>query len=406
MRIDQSVVSSLSLSGLAATFVGNGIGRFAYIALMPVLIQQAWFTRTEAASLGATTLLGYMLGVPLTTGLLTRTSALFMMRAALLTCSMSYLACAWQGGFIWFFVWRLLAGMGGAVAMVLAPNIVLSRTPASQRGRVSGIVFSGVGFGVCASGTVVPLFVGFGLGVTWFVLGGICLTLTVVTWTHWQENIPGTGNPLATVQQDEKSLMPIDQAMSVALLLVAYALNAVGYLPHTLFWVDYIVRELHQSVAVGGFLWAAFGIGAASGPFITGAMADRFGFSKTIAGGFLLKAFGVALPLWDHSTVALLASSVLVGMLTPGIAAIVSGYTMAIVGVPGHHRAWGWMTGSFAASQVVTGFLMVFIMASRESYQIVFSVSAWALLGASACILAIRMQSRSPLPETRVRRIM
>lgn len=200
--------------------------------------------------------------------------------------------------------------------------------------------------------------------------------------------------------------MPIGQAMSVALLLVAYALNAVGYLPHTLFWVDYIVRELHQSVTVGGFFWAAFGIGAASGPFITGAIADRYGFSKTLAIAFLLKAFGVALPLWDHSKVALLVSSVLVGMLTPGIAAIVSGYTMAIVGVTAHHRAWGWMTGSFAASQVVTGFLMVFIMASRESYQIVFGVSAWALLGASVCILAIRMQSRSPLPEMIVRRIM
>jgi hypothetical protein len=52
MRNTQRVLNRLSLSGLAATLVGNGIGRFAYIALMPVLIGQQWFTPNEAAVLG------------------------------------------------------------------------------------------------------------------------------------------------------------------------------------------------------------------------------------------------------------------------------------------------------------------------------------------------------------------
>ena len=138
----------------------------------------------------------------------------------------------------------------------------------------------------------------------------------------------------------------------MSLLLAAYALNAVGYLPHTLFWVDYIVRELHWSIAAGGFFWAVFGIAAAAGPFVTGALADRFGFSRTLSVGFLLKALGVALPLVDNSGVSLVFSSVLAGMFTPGIAALVSGYTMTIVGVGHHKRTWGWITSSFAAVPV------------------------------------------------------
>ena len=122
MRTDWSFLNRLSLSGLAATLVGNGIGRFAYVALMPVLIEQAWFNRTEAASLGAATLLGYLAGAPLTNWLSRLMPGPALMRTAMLTCSVSYFACAWQaGGFAWFYVWRLLSGVAGAVAMVLGP---------------------------------------------------------------------------------------------------------------------------------------------------------------------------------------------------------------------------------------------------------------------------------------------
>ncbi len=53
-----------TFAGLAATLVGNGIGRFAYIALMPVLIQSGWFSSEDASILGAATLIGYIFGAP------------------------------------------------------------------------------------------------------------------------------------------------------------------------------------------------------------------------------------------------------------------------------------------------------------------------------------------------------
>lgn len=393
MGSDRSFLNPLSLSGLAATLVGNGIGRFAYIALMPVLIQQAWFTRTDAALLGAATLLGYLVGAPFTNRLSRLMPCHAMMRAALLTCSVSYFACAWQGGWLgWFYVWRFLAGVGGAVAMVLAPYLVLSRSPLAQRGRTSGVVFSGVGFGIMASGTVIPLIVRFGIVETWLVLGGICLLLTTATWTQWCEATkhagarPGQHQPVA-------GPIPADRLLPLSLLLAAYALNAVGYLPHTLFWVDYIVRELHWSIAAGGFFWAIFGIAAAAGPFVTGAMADCIGFSWTLFIGFLLKALGVALPLLDNSWGSLFFSSLLAGTFTPGIAAVVSGYAMTIVGVDRHKRAWGWITSSFAASQCVTGFAMVFMMNQHESYYLLFFVSACALVVSSLCIAAMKLRS-------------
>jgi MFS family permease len=388
----RSVLNSLSLSGLAATLVGNGIGRFAYIALMPVLIQQAWFNRTQAASLGAATLLGYLAGAPFTGRLTHWVPARILMRAAMLICSVSNLACAWHGApFAWFVLWRTLAGVGGAVAMVLAPYLVLSRSPSSERGRMSGVVFSGVGLGVMASATVIPLFVGFGLAETWLLLGVACLLLTAVTWNQWSQQTPAPTPVGWHRSRTRPEPMPWGRLWPMTLLLIAYSLNAVGYLPHTLFWVDYIARELHRSVAEGAFFWAVFGTAAAVGPFLTGACADRFGFSTTLFVAFLIKAIGVALPVVDNSAASLFFSSAIVGMFTPGIATLVSSYAMTIVGVDHHKRAWGWMTFSFAAAQAVTGLVMVSFMTTRESYVTLFAISAWALVASGLCVIAMRL---------------
>ena len=55
----ESPFNRLSAAGLSATFVGNGIGRFAFIAMMPALIQSGWFSKGEASYLSVATLVGY-----------------------------------------------------------------------------------------------------------------------------------------------------------------------------------------------------------------------------------------------------------------------------------------------------------------------------------------------------------
>lgn len=398
----------LSLAGLAATFVGNGIGRFAFIALMPALITAGWFSKSEASYLSVATLAGYLLGAQFCGWFAKRFSTTTLLRASMLACTLSYFACAIGGaGMPWYYFWRTIVGVAGALLMVMAAPVVLPRHSALIWGRVSGVVFSGIGLGAVVSGALVPMLItGIGIGFmfsgvmwpllvfqgvtgAWLGMGCVCLVFTLLAWRQWPEDAPVEK---AALTQDQQPPLQADQRWAVWLILVAYALNAIGYLPHTLFWVDYIVRELHMPLATGGFFWSVFGVGAAIGPLLCGTLADKFGLRPCLVVGFFLKSLGVALPLVSGDWVTLFVSSLLVGVFTPGIVALVSTYTLECVGAVHHRKTWGKMTLSFAAAQAAVGLLMARAAANMESYQPLFFVSACALVASVACVACIRLK--------------
>lgn len=78
------------------------------------------------------------------------------------------------------------------------------------------------------------------------------------------------------IHKDNKFKIPY----GLWLLIISYILNAIGYLPHTLFWVDYLVRDLKFSTLLAGSSWAFFGIGAVLGSIGSGILADRIGIKN------------------------------------------------------------------------------------------------------------------------------
>ncbi len=380
------------LCGMAATLTGVGIARFAYVAILPVLVQQGWFGREAAGHLGAANLAGYLLGIGLAAWLGGRFAPGRLVRAAMLLCALSLFGCAWRGGGMpWFLFWRVVAGACGAVLMVQAPVLILPRVAAERRGRVAGLIFSGVGLGIVAAATVVPSLASHGLMAAWLGLGGICALLTIASWPYWR-SLPAAGQASAAVSiAAAPGPRRPWQGYSgpILLLCLAYTLNAIGYLPHTLFWADYITRELHRPLAAAGFFWGCFGLGAACGPYLTGVLADRFGLTRTLGLGFTLKAIGVALPLVATGTPALLVSSVLVGFFSPGIVGAASSYALEIGGAAQHRRNWTAMNLCFSLAQAGGASAMVAVMSGRTSYAVLFWISAAALAVSALCVVAI-----------------
>lgn len=278
--------------------------------------------------------------------------------------------------------------------MVQAPVLILPGVSKERRGRAAGLIFSGVGLGIVAAATVVPTLATVGVVPAWLGLGGICALLTIASWNYW----PVT--PAASIPSARR----VGRGFSgpIMLLCLAYTLNAIGYLPHTLFWADYITRELDRPLAAAGFFWACFGLGAACGPYLTGMLADCFGLTRTLAVSFTLKAIGVALPLVASGTPALLVSSLLVGFFSPGIVGAASSYALELGGSEQHRRNWTAMNLCFSLAQAGGASAMVALMTGRSSYAILFWISWIALAVSALCVLAIavlrrRAAARMPL---------
>ncbi|MGA9867782.1 MAG: YbfB/YjiJ family MFS transporter, partial [Acetobacteraceae bacterium] len=160
-----------ALAGLAASLVGIGLARFAYTPLIPALIGAHWFAPATVVYFGAANLAGYLGGAVLARRFAAWFPARVVLNAMMLLASLSFFASASPVSVAWYFVWRLISGICGGVIMVLAAPTVLPAVDPARRGLVSGLIFTGVGLGIGASGTLVPLLLRGGLALTWCGLG-------------------------------------------------------------------------------------------------------------------------------------------------------------------------------------------------------------------------------------------
>jgi predicted MFS family arabinose efflux permease len=298
------------LSAFCASLIGIGLARFAYSPLLPAIVGAHWFEPAVAAYLGAANLAGYLAGALLGRPISARIRVVTVLRAPMALATLAFFTCAFPLNFAWFFAWRFASGLAGGALMVLAAPTVLPSISPSRRGLAGGAIFMGVGAGIVASGTLVPLLLQLGLSAAWFGLGALSLLLMVIGWSGW----PSV--PLATAPVRHVAAPPPLPALRS--LYVMYALNATGWVPHLIFLVDFVARGMGKGVQAGSEFWVLFGIAATVGPLAAGRLADRIGFRPTLRLAFLLEAGTVAIPALGLGWVSLILSSVIMGSFVTG----------------------------------------------------------------------------------------
>lgn len=385
------------LSGVCALLVGIGLARFAYTPLIPALIGAGWFAAGQAAYLGAANLAGYLAGVLGAAWLARRLGVRGVMRGMMLATAISLIACAAPLGFGWTLAWRLVSGIGGGMIMVLAAPAILPNIAPHHRGMAGGLIFMGVGLGVAASGTLVPLLLANGLAWTWLGLGALCLVLTLVAWSGW----PPAPTLIAgrSAAEAEPAPAPATRA-ALRRVYVQYALNALAVVPHMVFLVDFVARGLGQGVQAAAPYWVAFGLGAIIGPLAGGPVADRVGFAWALRGGWALQLAALLLILTNTSPASLVFSAAIMGAFTPGTVALTLGRVNELAaGRPVlQRRAWSAATTGFAALQAIGAYGAAFVLASGGGYRLLFAIAAGALALALALAAELGGSRRPPAP--------
>ena len=368
------------ICGICATIIGLGIGRFAFVPLIPAMVSHGWYNEALTGYLGSSTLLGYLLGGVTAHRLSERFGSANTIKLSMVIITIVYFGCFQPFNYPWFVFCRLWAGVAGAWLTIIAPGYIFHRTDPEYKARVSGAIFSGIGLGVVVSGYIVPKLLDVSLSSAWLGLGVTALFFTVFSWRFWVplKNL----NPQFELKKSTEAytLTNNPHKKIVVMLLAVYALDAIGFLAHTIYWVNFIVQDLNMSFMVGGFYWVMFGIGAIIGPYIIGFLGDKVGLERVLIVAFLCKSFAVFLPTFSTESWALVISSLFVGGLTSGIVSLVSAVTLDVVGKEHHKQVWGWMTISFATTQAAMGYGVVFIFTQTMDFYLLFQICGCSLL--------------------------
>ncbi|MCR9221604.1 MAG: MFS transporter [Alphaproteobacteria bacterium] len=393
-----------ALAGAAASLVGIGLARFAYTPLLPALVKGGWFDPAAAAYLGAANLAGYLAGALAGAWIMRRLGPGRATRAMMALAAASLIACAEPLGFAWFFVWRFLSGLAGGAVMVSASSLVMLQTPPERRGRAGGLMFTGVGVGIVFSGAAIPWLLTHGLAVAWLTLGGLSALIAALVWPLASDRRLA-GAPPQTAQAAQTAP---DAARSrslrraLAAVGATYGLCAFGLVPHMVFLVDYVARGLGRGMADGALVWTLFGVGALLGPLAAGRVADRIGFAAALRGAVALLAATVGLLLVSDAPAVIAASTLLAGMLTPGLVPLALGRVRDLSGPSEAAKAaaWGRSTAGFAVGQAAGAYLLAWVFDLSHDYALLFAIALAApILGLLLELLLARGARRAAARE-------
>ncbi len=372
---------TLAWPGMCATVAGVGFSRFSYTAIIPFLVGTGLVTAAEADYLGAAGLAGYFVGALIAHRLALYTGTTIAIRAGFVLTTLALGLSAVPGGFWWLLPWRFLVGVTGGVLMVLVPSFLLTRAPPDIRGRVGGVIYAGVGLGAGLGSLIVAPLATLSPVLAWLGLTAGALLASAVSWPRWRGGFAPTG-PSATIHP------PSRVALTLPLIFggLAFACDGAGFVPHSVFWVDFVARELGLGTKIGSFTWLMFGLGAVFGPSLAGALGDRIGLGRAYVVVFAVKTIAIVLP-WQISAVPVLAlSSLVVGALTPAVPAVLSARITELVPAREQSRIWGWATLSFAVAQAGGAYGLSFAYEQIGLYRPLYLVGA--LIEATGAVCA------------------
>gem|GEM_PF-353299 len=390
--ISQNVWLKLSIAGGATLLIGMGLGRFSYSPLIPSLIEAGHLTEWEAGAIAASNFTGYLAGALAAPWMRQHWGEANTMRICLIAALISLFACVLPWGFLWLIFWRGLLGAIVGAMMIYCLAIATRFAPTGKLGAATGIVYTGVGIGILLSGSLVPWLLSHSLATAWTGIGCIGIIAGIIALWGWQslsKHEETTGNAANPTPHPK-----IDWNLTVVGLISTRVLFSLGLIPHSIYWVDYLVRGLGNPIEFGGLHWALFGLGAIGGTYLWGRFADRVGFRVGLALAFAAVASGIALPVINSAGWALIFSSLVVGA-QPGLTAIMSGRFHQLMGSDGMAPVWRMSALVSTVLQAFAAYGYVTLFDVSGSYVPIFLAGSAAMAIGTVIALLLRDQQES-----------
>ena len=375
-RFESAAAWRVCIAGALGLAVAMGIGRFAATPLLPLMQREGLLGADGAAWLAAVNYAGYLAGALSAARLAARPRRL-VLACLLATAAVTAAAGLTQSLAGWLLL-RAAAGLLSAWVLVGISHWSVGELARRGRADASGWVFSGVGIGIAAAGSLAWAAGGAGPSALWLALGGLALILSLSVWRLWP--VP-TDEPRAGPSPATSSRMPRGSAG----LVWCYGIFGFGYiLPAT--YLPSLARNLVDDPRLFGLVWPVFGLAAAASTLLAGRALRRLRLLDIWAGCHVLMAAGCALPLLSRSGPAIGLSALLVGG-TFMVATMMGLQQARLLCMGNAAPLLARMTAAFALGQIA-GPLVALLLArvpvhAWSGIELTLAIAA-ALLGATA----------------------
>ena len=341
----------LILAGLAlGVTVTNGFARFAYGLLLPAMKSELGWNYAQAGWLNTANALGYIAGAVLTMFLIRRLSPSRLFAFGLITTTLALLATGLNAALWWQTLWRILAGIFGAMSFSTAGALAAGLFQGDPRRNALAIAIlfgSGGGLGIVLAGAVLPLMLdAFGPGSWpwgWIVIGATSLSfLPLGLWA-------ASTLRMSAQSQTQPTPLPVRRMLPE---LAGYAGFGLGYIVYLTFLSEWMTEQ----AAGAGFIaliWVILGLCICISPLVWRPVLARSRTGLPLALILTCIAIGSALPVMLPGGFALLLSAVIFGLsvfMAPGA---ITNFTRQNLPAESWGRAISLFTVVFAVAQTL-----------------------------------------------------
>jgi len=385
----------MSLIVFLATCLGIGVFRFSYTALMPIMIEQYHWTHDFASYLGSANLLGYLMGALLVLLSIKEKYLPPMIVLSAIAGSLRLLCCSFMDmPLVWFIFWRTISGIAGGLLMILAPSFAMKYIPTTQRLKVNFLGFSGIGVGVLSATIIIPLLQNMPIHYVWYIFAGLSLLGSLTLYRLLSRNTAKFIKPQSSaLQASQKSRLGL-------VIIIAYMCSAFAYIPHSLFWMDYLSGTLHFPLQQRNLFWVLYGTGSCIGALVAYCLSRLTGYLQAIKWLYTIYCLAVVLPFFSHTASLLALSSLLTGLLPPATV-FISSYSLLQIYEQRYQKLWSIATIGFASTQLLGGVVISALHHLHWSYAHLFLLGGTVLLFAVCLLIPLRPSLTSTLGETK-----
>jgi len=356
-------------AGLLVTIGAHGFGRMSYTLILPAMKDGLQFNYTQLGLLGTGNFVGYLLMAIIGGFLAARFGTRVVISCALVLMGVTLVLTGLAHTFGFAFAMRLLTGIGNGAAYVPAMALGSAWFAPERRGFATGIVSGGIGGGTMIAGLMVPAILDaygvIGWRYAWYWLGacflGIAALAALAIRSRPEElglgQVGSAGHGGASVPAS-KTTAPLDWSKiykmgAVWFLGIVYLMYGFSYIIYMTFFAAYLVKEMGQTSAEAGRLWALAGGLSMFCGVLWGSLSDKLGRAKGAALAYVALALSYAVfALWQ-APAGFLVSSIVFGLTAWSIPTIMAATAGDYVGPRLAPAGLGFVTLFFGIGQAL-----------------------------------------------------